>query len=199
VSDEADAELARVLDHSLLAANQALQDGKPAAALDMADIVLAALPAEGLEAVELAALPIKIVALSYLGRIGDALQALGQMERRAASPDDREACRLLRERLTVDLTPRANAAAALINAGRPEGLVEMEAVANHALQIDQHMIAIGALMVLGKVHAAGGDPEVARDHLLRARQHLEAHRPFDPPRHDTALRQIDELLATLPA
>ena len=63
-SSDEDDDLVGVLGKSILGAHRVLRDGKPQAAIDMIDIVLGALPPAGLETVEIAALPPKIVALS---------------------------------------------------------------------------------------------------------------------------------------
>jgi len=196
-----DDELVTVLGESIIAAARSLREGKPQAALDMVDIILMAVPAQGLEVVELASLPTKILALGRLGRIAEARQVLVRMEHLAAthgSTDDLRACKLLREQIVQpDLTARASAATEAIKAGKPEGVAVLEAIVVEASRSDQPVIALGALVFLGKVYAAVERPDDARERLNRAKQLLEGARPLDDDRHAIAAAEIDKLLATL--
>jgi hypothetical protein len=198
-----DDEIVKVLGESIIAASRCVGDGKPQAALDMIDIVLGALPAAGLEVVELAALPTKIMALARLGRPADAQQVLVRMENLAAihgSTNDLLACNLMRQQIKLgspDLTARARAATEALEAGNPAGLVDMEAIVVEALGTNQYVTAIGALTILGKVYAAAEKPDLARERLFQAKELLAAHRLLDDDRQRAVVGELDRLLATL--
>ncbi len=195
-----DDDLVRVLGESILGAHRVLREGKPQAALDMIDIVLGALPPAGLEAVEIAALPPKIIALARLGRPADAGAVLARLEGLAAAhgtANDQLACTMLREQIAApELTARARAAMEAIQAGNPDGVRDLEIIAGEAERSGQHVLALGSLTLLGKVYAAVDKPELARDRLTRARQLLDAH-PLDGDRQATAVAEIDRLLAEI--
>lgn len=194
----ADEELVNVLGQSIIGAARILREGKPQAALDMIDIVLMGLPAQGAEVIELAALPTKIIALSHLGRLADAKATMSRMDTLAAlhgSSDDLEACKLIEAQIVPpDLTTRANAATEAILAGRVEGVAALEAIATEA--IDQPVIAIGVLVLLGKVYATAR-PELARARLHRALELLETEHPLDDQRHAVAVAEIEKLLSSI--
>lgn len=195
-----DDDLVTVLGQSIVGAARVLHEGKPQAALDMIDIVMMGLPEQGLEVVELAALPTKIIALVQLGRFVDARLALSRLESLAAvhgSEDDLKACQLLRAQIAEpDLTSRANAATEAIIEGRVEGVAALEAIATEALDGQQYVVAIGVLALLGKVYATA-KPALARERLLRAKQILDTEKPLDDQRHALAVGEIERLLDTL--
>lgn len=198
-------EIVDVLGKSIIAAAQAVKDGKPQAGLDMIDIVVAALPAEGLEVVELAALPTKIVALANLGKADDARAILVRLENLAAThgtTDDLAACKLLRDLIKrgvgSSLAARGMAAMRAVEEGDVSGLVELEQVANEAIAAERWEIVIGAYSLLGKAYGGAGQPERGRTYLLRAKALLEELRPLDDARHAIAIEQIEKALAALP-
>jgi hypothetical protein len=202
-----DDEIVRVLGESILAATIAVREGKPQTGLDMIEIVIGALPPENAEPIELAALPTKIIALIDLERLVDAQTVLARMENLAAlhgTTDDLQACRLLRDRMKQRpvLTNRGIEAMEAIEAGNPEGVTALEAVAREALDTDQHVVAIGALVYLGKLYADGGNHLFGRGYLMRAKDLLERNRqptgPIDDETFAKAMAQIEQTLATLP-
>ncbi len=191
-----------VLAEAIIGASRAVRDGHPQTALDVIDAVLLTLPESGAEAIELAALPTKVMALAHLARHADALVQLAYLERLAAkygTDDDRAACALLRERLHgggVDLQSRMQAAMAAIQGGNAEAMIDLEQLVDEAAAVEQHLLVVGGLIFLGKVCAMDERPDLARPRLERAKEVLPLAE-LEGERLVTATAEIDKLLAGL--
>lgn len=191
-----------VLAEAIIGASRAVRDGHPQTALDVIDAVLLTLPESGAEAIELAALPTKVMALAHLGRYADALVQLEFLERLAAkygTDDDRTACRFLRERLHeggVDLQTRMQAAMAAIQGGNAEAMIDLEQLVEEASATGKHVLVVGALIFLGKVCAMAERPDLARPRLERAKATLPLAE-LEGDRLAIAIAEIDKLLASL--
>ena len=187
-----------VLAEAIIGASRAVRDGHPQTALDVIDAVLLTLPETGAEAIELAALPTKVMALAHLGRASDALAQLTQLEALAAqhgTDDDRTACRFLRERLHgSDLQTRMQVAMAAIQGGNAEAMIDLEQLVDEADDVEQHLLVVGALVFLGKVCVMAERPDLARPRLERAKDVLPLA-GLEGERLATATAEIDKLLA----
>ncbi len=192
-----------VLAEAIIGASRAVRDGHPQTALDVIDAVLLTLPETGAEAIELAALPTKIMALAHLGRSSEALAQLDQLDQLAAAhgtDDDRAACTLLRDRLHgggIDLQTRMQAAMAAIQGGNAEAMIDLEQLVEEAAAVEQHLV-VGGLIFLGKVCVVAERPDLARPRLQRAKEVLPLAQ-LEGERLATAAAEIDKLLAALPA
>lgn len=202
--DGADPELAATLERAIVGAARALQQDQPQLALELIEIVLMGLPDDRASRIplEIAALPNQILAYARLGQLAGARTALARMEavvRDHGSDDDRRACALLAGRLVrAELTARARTANDRLIAGQLEAVDELVALAREAQVHREAELAIGVLVVLGTVFEQAR-PELAREHLERARAVLEELRPFSEAEHARVAGELAHRLAALGA
>ena len=176
---------ATVLAKCLNQARRALELRQPERALAKLAPLFETLPASGAEPIELAALPIQIVALAQLGRDEEALARLAGADAVAADhggAGDRSAISSLREEVKgaqrAALQGRITEALEELDKGKAEGLTSLELLVERCLHADEPILAAGVLVHLGKLYYGAEIAPVGRQRFERAlalvRQHGSA-------------------------